>query len=87
MVHERKPDQLDASLEQTRTSPLQELHRFALGLRKEYGAMRAALCEPWSTGQVEGQLTRLSISNARCMGEPASICCACVCYMRPDQLI
>jgi transposase len=43
MVRERKRDQLDAWLAQASASPLQELHRFALGLRKEYGAMRAAL--------------------------------------------
>jgi transposase len=59
MVRERKSEQLDSWLEQASASPLQELHRFALGLRAEYAAMRAALSEPWSTGQVEGQITRL----------------------------
>ncbi len=43
MVRERKRDQLDAWLQEAIASPLQELHRFALGLRKEDGAMRAAL--------------------------------------------
>jgi hypothetical protein len=46
MVGERKSDQLDGWLQQAAASPLQELHRFALGLRAEYGAMRAAL--PWT---------------------------------------
>ena len=50
MVRERKSDQFDAWLEQASASPLQELHRFALGLRAEYAAARAALSEPWSTG-------------------------------------
>jgi transposase len=59
MVHERKSESLDAWLEQARASPLQELHRFALGLDKEYAAVRAAVSEPWSTGQVEGQMTKL----------------------------
>ena len=59
MVRERKSDQLDAWLDQANASPLQELHRFALGLRAEYAAARAALSEPWSTGQGEGQMTRL----------------------------
>src|SRR5436305_4089773 len=59
MVRERKSDQLDAWLDQASASPLPELRRFALGLRAEYAAVRAALSEPWSTGQVEGQITRL----------------------------
>ena len=68
MVRERKRDQLDAWLQEASASPLQELHRFALGLRKAYGAMRAALCEPWSTGQVEGQITRLKYLKRQMYG-------------------
>ncbi len=68
IVRERKRDQLDAWLQEAIASPLQELHRFALGLRKEYGAMRAALCEPWSTGQVEGQITRLKYLKRQMYG-------------------
>ena len=61
MVRERKSEELDSWLEQASASPLQELRRFALGLRAEYAAMHAALSEPWSTGQVEGQITRLKL--------------------------
>ena len=68
MVRQRKQDQLDAWLQQASASPLQELRRFALGLRKEYAAMRAALSEPWSTGQVEGQLTRLKYLKRQMYG-------------------
>jgi transposase len=68
MVRERKSDQLDSWLEQASASPLQELRRFALGLRAEYGAMRAALSEPWSTGQVEGQITRLKLLKRQMYG-------------------
>jgi transposase len=68
MVRERKTDSLDVWLEEARASPLQELHRFALGLNKEYGAMRAALSEPWSTGQVEGQITRLKYLKRQMYG-------------------
>ena len=68
MVRERKSEQLDSWLEQASASPLQELHRFALGLRAEYGAMRAALSEPWSTGQVEGQITRLKYLKRQMYG-------------------
>jgi transposase len=43
MVRERKHEALDAWLSQACSSPIQELRRFALGLRQEYDAMRAAL--------------------------------------------
>src|SRR5438034_651460 len=36
--------------------PYEELQRFALGLEREFPAVQAALTEPWSTGQVEGQI-------------------------------
>ncbi len=68
MVRERKSDRLDGWLEQACASPLQELHRFALGLRTEYAAVRAALTESWSTGQVEGQITRLKYLKRQMYG-------------------
>jgi len=39
-----------------------------LGLRAEYAAARAALSEPWSTGQVEGQITRLKYLKRQMYG-------------------
>ena len=38
-----------------------ELHGFAAGLRGDEQAVRAALTLPWSSGQVEGQITRLKL--------------------------
>jgi transposase len=38
-----------------------ELQRFAAGLVQEQDAVQAALEEPWSTGQVEGQITKLKL--------------------------
>jgi transposase len=37
------------------------LHGFAAGLRQDEQAIRAALTLPWSSGQVEGQVTRLKL--------------------------
>jgi transposase len=68
MVRERTPEHLDRWLEQARASPLQELRRFALGLDKEDEAVRASLREPWSTGQVEGQITRLKYLKRQMYG-------------------
>ena len=38
-----------------------ELGAFAAGLRQDEQAVRAALQLPWSSGQVEGQVTRLKL--------------------------
>jgi transposase len=38
-----------------------EMQRFATGLVCEQDAVQAALEEPWSTGQVEGQITKLKL--------------------------
>lgn len=38
-----------------------ELSSFAAGLRQDEAAVRAALTLPWSSGQVEGQVTRLKL--------------------------
>jgi transposase len=38
-----------------------EVQRFAAGLVCEQDAVQAALDEPWSTGQVEGQITKLKL--------------------------
>jgi hypothetical protein len=38
-----------------------ELCDFAEGLRADHDAVRAALCEEWSNGQVEGQINRLKL--------------------------
>jgi transposase len=40
---------------------LTELRSFAAGLRADEAAVRAGLTEPWSTGPVEGQITRLKL--------------------------
>jgi transposase len=37
------------------------LASFARGLRRDVAAVRAAITEPWSQGQVEGQVHRLKL--------------------------
>jgi transposase len=59
MVRTRQVDQLDPWLEQAQASGVRELRRFALGIRQDYAAVRAALEYEWSQGQVEGQVNRL----------------------------
>ena len=56
MVREQKVDQLDGWLSSVKGSALAG---FAEGIRRDLDAVRAALALPWSTGPVEGQISRL----------------------------
>ena len=46
-----------------------EPHGFAAGLRQDEQAVRAALAQPWSSSQVEGQVTRLKLVKRQCYGQ------------------
>ncbi len=61
LVRKRQVTELDPWLVAAEASGIRELRRFALGLRQDYAAVRAALEEPWSQGQTEGQVTRLKL--------------------------
>jgi len=52
---------LVAWLSAAETSDLPEFRAFAGGLRRDYGAVEAAVTSAWSSGQVEGQVTRLKL--------------------------
>ncbi|WP_128565307.1 transposase [Methylobacterium crusticola] len=41
---------------------------FASGLDGDIAALRAALTEPWSSGQAEGQINRLKLIKCRWYG-------------------
>lgn len=58
LVRARSADALTPWLADAENS---ELRGFAAGLRQDEQAVRAALTLPWSSGQVEGQVTRLKL--------------------------
>lgn len=68
MLRERDPEMLDGWLEEASKSDSPELRGFAEGLRGDYGAVRAALWERWSNGQVEGQINRLKLLKRQMYG-------------------
>ena len=68
MVRQRCPEALDGWLAACLASAIPELHNFAAGLQCEYASIRAALSEPWSTGQVEGQITRVKLVKRQMYG-------------------
>jgi transposase len=68
MVRQRRPERLDGWLAACLESGILELQSFATGLQHEYASIRAALSEPWSTGQVEGQITRVKLAKRQMYG-------------------
>ena len=68
LIRERQSEALLPWLERAKGCPYEELQRFALGLERELPAVQAALTEPWSTGQVEGQITRLKLLKRQMYG-------------------
>lgn len=68
MVRDRAAGSLDAWLTRAQGSGIEELVHFADHLKRDYGAVRAALCVPWSNGQTEGQITRLKLIKRQMYG-------------------
>jgi transposase len=61
IARERRGRDLEAWLTAATASGIEELARFARGLRDDLAAVTAGLSLPWSNGPVEGQITRLKL--------------------------
>lgn len=61
LMHERRGDGLAAWIERVRNDDLPHLHQFADGLERDQDAVIAGLSSHWSSGQVEGQVTRAKL--------------------------
>jgi transposase len=68
MLRERRGQHLDAWIAKAQASGLSQVQGFAAGLLKDYDAVRAGLTLPWSSGAVEGNVTRLKALKRRCYG-------------------
>ncbi len=68
MVKTRAAVALDVWLTDSEQSGVYPLHTFALGLRQDVAAVRAALETPWSNGQTEGQVNRLKLIKRQMYG-------------------
>lgn len=69
MIKKRESDAFLPWLTRANACPVEEMRRFALGLQEESAATLAALTEPWSTGQVEGQITRIKLLKRQMYGQ------------------
>ena len=65
---ERCSEQLDPWLEQGERSDISEVVGFAQGLRRDHGAVKAALRYAWSQGPVEGHVNRLKTIKRQMYG-------------------
>jgi transposase len=68
LVRQRDLNALDGWLSECLSSGVPELANFASGLQQDEAAVRAALTLPWSSGQVEGQITRLKLLKRQMYG-------------------
>jgi hypothetical protein len=59
---------LEAWLAAARMSGVRAIESFAAGLEQDGTAIRAALTTPWSSGQAEGQITRLKMLKRQTYG-------------------
>lgn len=65
MIRERRPPDLDTWID---TAARGLLASFVNGLSRDRAAVAAALVEPWSNGQTEGQITRLKLVKRQMYG-------------------
>ncbi|MEN3237796.1 transposase [Methylobacterium ajmalii] len=59
---------IEAWITKARTSEGSASATFASGLEADIAAVRAALREPWSSGQAEGQVNQLKLIKRQCYG-------------------
>jgi transposase len=68
MIRQRLAAALDPWLEDGLASGMPELVNVASGLQCEHSAVQAALTLPYSNGQVEGQITQLTLLKRQSYG-------------------
>ncbi len=65
MIRTKAAAELDGWIEQAKTSLIAPMAR---GIAKDAAAVRAAITEPWSNGQTEGQIARLKLVKRQMYG-------------------
>ncbi len=68
IVRGRQRERLDPWLTQAEGSNVPEFREFARVMRRDHGAVAAALSAEWSNGQTEGQITRLKAVKRQMYG-------------------
>ena len=68
MLKEHQAEALDGWLKRAKQSHVTELGSFVNGIRRDYAAVRAAFCLPWSNGVTEGHVNRLKFLKRQMFG-------------------
>ena len=68
MLAEHQDTALDNWLAQAEHSGIKELKSFALGIRRDYAAVRATFTSEWSNGPVEAQVNCLKLQKRLMFG-------------------
>lgn len=68
LISNRQADKLTAWMQEAQQSKLIELENFAMVLRRDEAAVRAAATSEWSNGQTEGQINRLKCLKRQMFG-------------------
>jgi len=68
LLRKRLSTDLDDWLDRAANSALPALRSFAVGIRRDYAAVKAAASLPWSNGPVEGQVNRLKFIKRQMFG-------------------
>jgi len=68
ILKERKAQELTTWLQRARGSQVTELRSLAKSMQQDYAAIFAACSQPWSQGQVEGQINRLKCLKRQMYG-------------------
>lgn len=68
MVREKRSGKYEEWLQEVKNQSLTEFENFAKGLKKDNEAVKNALSEKWSSGQVEGQVNRLRFIKRQMYG-------------------
>ena len=65
IIRQQKDFELATWIDEARKTPLRS---FANGLSDDWNAVKAAIVEPWSNGQTEGQITKLKLVKRQMYG-------------------
>lgn len=68
IIRGRQGEALDGWMREAEESGLAEMRGFVTSLRRDLGAVRAALTSEWSNGQAEGQVNRLKLIKRQMYG-------------------
>jgi transposase len=68
LLKERKGADLQPWLQRASHSHIAQFTSLAKGMQRDYAAIEAACCQPWSQGQVEGHLNRLKCLKRQMYG-------------------